>query len=68
MSAEVKLTIDGFQVVTTPGTTILEAARTVGIDIPHLCYDPDLGLPPTSSCRLCLVEVEGAKALVGTPA
>ena len=64
MPAEVKLTIDGVQVAAPADTSILEAARTVGIDIPHLCYDPDLGLPPTSSCRLCLVEVEGAKTLV----
>ncbi|HUV38798.1 MAG TPA: molybdopterin-dependent oxidoreductase, partial [Planctomycetota bacterium] len=64
MPAEVQLTIDGVNVTAPAGSTLLEAARTVGIDVPHLCYDPDLGLPPTSSCRLCLVEVEGAKALV----
>ena len=64
MPEEISLTIDDFQVSVPTGTTILEAARAVGVDIPHLCYDPDLGLPPTSSCRLCLVEVEEAKVPV----
>lgn len=39
------------------GTTILEAARACGVDIPTLCYDPRL--KPAGDCRLCLVEVEG---------
>ena len=42
----------------------MEAARLVGVEIPHLCYDPAWDLPPTSSCRLCLVEIEGAKGPV----
>ncbi len=57
MADEVSLSIDGTEVSVPAGTTILLAALSVGIDIPHLCYDPSLGLPPTSSCRLCLVEV-----------
>ena len=66
MPKEISLTIDGAEVAVPEGTTILEAARGAGIDVPHLCYDPALGLPPTSSCRLCLVEVEGAKAPVSS--
>ncbi|HUU58032.1 MAG TPA: formate dehydrogenase subunit alpha, partial [Phycisphaerae bacterium] len=62
MPPDISLTIDDVEVAVPAGTTILEAARTAGIDIPHLCYDPDLQLPPTSSCRLCLVEVAGAKS------
>ena len=61
MSEEVSLTIDGTEVTVPEGTTILKAAMQVGIDIPHLCYDPVLELPPTSSCRLCLVEVTDGK-------
>src|SRR3972149_6948355 len=38
-----------------PGTTILEAALTAGIEIPHYCYHP--GLPVEGSCRMCQVEV-----------
>ena len=54
------LTIDGRQVAADPGTTILAAARSVGIDIPTLCHDDRL--EPFAACRLCLVEVEGARA------
>jgi len=64
MPDEVHLTIDGREVTAPKGTTIFLAARRAGIDIPHLCYDPDLGLEPTSSCRLCLVEVSGARTPV----
>ena len=63
MPDEVTLTIDETNVAVPAGTTILHAALSAGIDIPHLCYDPSLGLAPTSSCRLCLVEVEGARSL-----
>ncbi len=48
--AEIQLTIDGREVRAEAGTTILEAARKAGIQIPHLCYredlTPDHGLPP----------------------
>ena len=63
---QIELTIDGVSVTAAEGTTVFEAARSVGIDIPHLCYDPELGLAPTSSCRLCVVEVEGAVAPVAS--
>jgi len=59
---EVRLTIDGKEVSVSKGTTILEAARSIGIDIPHLCYGD--GLSPTADCRLCIVEVNGGKKLV----
>ena len=61
MPDEITLTIDGRVVSVPPGTTVFHAARRLGIDIPHLCYDPALGLEPTGSCRLCLVEVEGGR-------
>ncbi len=64
MPQEISLTIDNTQVNVPEGTTILQAALNAGIDIPHLCYDPAWGLPPTSSCRLCLVELEAAGSLV----
>ena len=56
------LTIDGRQVAAEPGTSILAAARAAGIDIPTLCQDDRL--EPFTACRLCLVEVEGARALL----
>ena len=57
----VKLIIDGREVEAPAGTTILKAAESVGIDIPRLCYDPDLSL--MGSCRMCVVEVEGNRLL-----
>lgn len=62
----ITLTIDDRPVTVPAGTSILAAAKSAGIDIPHLCYDPALGLEPTSSCRLCLVEVEGSRALAAS--
>ncbi|HOB90619.1 MAG: NADH-dependent [FeFe] hydrogenase, group A6 [Bacillota bacterium] len=52
------LTIDGHSVTVPEGTTVLEAAKKVGITIPTLCHHPDL--PPQGICRLCVVEVEGS--------
>lgn len=56
----VSLTIDGKRIEAAAGTTILEAARNIGIDIPTLCYHPRLR--PLGHCRLCVVEVEGVAA------
>jgi len=60
--AEVTLTIDGQQVKVPKGTTILQAARQVGREIPTLCYLE--GINAIGSCRVCLVEVQGAKTLM----
>jgi NADH-quinone oxidoreductase subunit G len=64
VSAEVKtvkLTIEGRAVEVPAGTSILEAAKAVGVLIPHYCYHP--GLPVAGVCRMCLVEVEKAPKL-----
>ncbi len=58
------VTIDNLQTEVEAGTTILEAARSLGIDIPTLCYMEHF--EPLGACRLCLVEVEGAKSLVAS--
>ena len=58
----INLTIDGIQVQVEDGTTILQAAQAAGIDIPTLCYMKEL--TPDGSCRMCLVEVEGARGLM----
>jgi NADH dehydrogenase/NADH:ubiquinone oxidoreductase subunit G len=55
------LTIDNRKVEVLAGSTILEAARQAGIDIPTLCDDPLLN--PFGACRLCIVEVEGYRGL-----
>lgn len=51
----VKLTIDGLELEVPRGTTVLEAARGIGINIPSLCYLK--GVNCSSSCRVCVVEV-----------
>ncbi|MHC4718648.1 MAG: formate dehydrogenase subunit alpha, partial [Planctomycetota bacterium] len=66
MTETVRLTINDTPVTAPAGATILGAALAAGIDIPHLCHDPAWKLVPTSSCRLCLVEVEGARGLVAS--
>ena len=53
----VELIIDGRQVTSREGSSIIEAAAGVGIDIPNLCYDDTLSV--AAACRLCVVEVEG---------
>ena len=57
----IKLSIDGKSIQVPEGTTVLRAAEQAGIDIPTLCDHPEL--TPYGGCRLCVVEVEGAKAL-----
>ncbi len=55
------ITINNMKVEVPEGTTILDAAKTIGIKIPTLCYLKNVQEP--GSCRMCLVEVEGAKTL-----
>lgn len=57
----VTLTIDNHTVRVPNGTTILEAARKVGVKIPTLCYLPKIN--EVASCRVCAVEVEGVDKL-----
>lgn len=58
----VRLTINGNLVAVAPGASILEAAKSIGIDIPNFCYDKDLTV--AGACRMCLVEVEGSRNLL----
>ncbi|MBI5611246.1 MAG: (2Fe-2S)-binding protein, partial [Deltaproteobacteria bacterium] len=51
-----KVTIDGQSIEVPAGTTVLRAAKQLGIDIPVFCYHP--GLSIAANCRMCLVEVE----------
>ena len=55
------LTIDGRTVTVPEDTTILAACATLGVDIPTLCFLETL--KPVNVCRLCVVEVEGARVL-----
>ena len=53
-----KLTIDGIEVDVAPGTSVLQAAEQIGIEIPRFCYHDKLSVP--ANCRMCLVEQEKA--------
>lgn len=61
MADTVTLTIDGQTVTVPKGTTILNAAATIGLMIPTVCYHP--ALTPPAICRLCTVEVEKQRVL-----
>jgi len=60
---EIQVVIDGNEMRGHEEMTILQAAQQIGIEIPTLCYSPDLS--PTGVCRICVVEVEGSRTLVG---
>ena len=57
----VKITIDGMSIEAKEGTRLLDVARQNGVHIPTLCYHRDLS--PTGNCRMCVVEVQGARFL-----
>jgi ferredoxin len=57
MTEPVTITIDGQEVASRPGQTVLAAARTLGIDIPALCYLEKCG--PLNSCLVCVVKING---------
>ncbi len=59
MSQEVRLTIDGREVVVPAGTLVIRAAERLGIYIPRFCDHPYL--EPMGACRTCMVEIEGQR-------
>ena len=63
MEDKVKITIDGIEMEVPKTYTILDAAREAGIDIPTLCHLKDIN--EIGACRMCIVEVEGARGEAG---
>ncbi len=61
---QIALTIDDQEIACDKGDSILEAAQKAGIHIPTLCYEPRL--PANAACRVCMVEVEGARKLAAS--
>jgi len=51
----VTVNIDGKEIAVPKGTNVIEAARLVGVDVPHYCYHPKLSI--VGNCRMCLVEM-----------
>ncbi len=62
MVKQINLTIDGMLVNVPEGTTIMRAASSIGIEIPHLCYLEDIN--EISACKVCVVELQGKERLV----
>jgi len=62
MVESVALLVDGRRVVVPESTSVLGACRRAGVDVPTLCHLETL--TPAAACRLCVVEVEGSRALV----
>lgn len=60
----VNITIDDRQVAVPKTSTVLEAALSLGIKVPTLCYHPELRVE--GACRVCMVEVQGARSLVAS--
>jgi predicted molibdopterin-dependent oxidoreductase YjgC len=54
--------VNGSEVELETGSTVLDACRTAGVDIPTLCYGPTM--TAANACRVCVVEIEGSRALV----
>src|SRR5580765_3676231 len=57
----ITLTIDGQRVSVPPGTSVLGAAKRLGIRIPTMCHVP--GIEPAASCFVCAVQIEGRRTL-----
>ena len=60
----VNIKINGMDVAAAKGSTILQAAHDAGINIPTLCYLKDVN--EIGACRICVVEVKGARSLVAS--
>lgn len=58
------MTINGNKLSAKEGATILDVAKEAGIEIPTLCHQE--GIRPSGNCRICVVEVEGSRTLVGS--
>lgn len=58
----INLTIDGQNIIVPKGTTVMQAAKQIGINIPHLCYHPRLSAE--GSCRVCIVIIKGSESFV----
>ncbi len=64
MSENIFFQLNGEQVDALPEETIWQVANRHGTEIPHLCHRPEPGYHPDGNCRLCVVEIQGARTLV----
>ena len=66
MTGTVRFTLDGQRVEAQPQETIWQIAQRLGNEIPHLCYAPQPDYRADGNCRLCMVEIEGERALAAS--
>jgi formate dehydrogenase major subunit len=66
MSETIRFTLDGREVEAAQDETIWRVANRLGIEIPHLCYQPDPGYRADGNCRACMVEIDGERVLVAS--
>ncbi len=66
MSEPITFVLNGEEVEAAPGETIWQAAKGQGVEIPHLCYQPEPGYQPDGNCRACMVEIEGERVLAAS--
>jgi formate dehydrogenase major subunit len=63
MSEKIPFTLDGREIEAAAGETIWQAAKRIGVTIPHLCWKDAPGYRADGNCRACMVEVEGERTL-----
>ncbi len=66
MSEPITFVLNGEEVEAAAGETIWQAAKGQGVEIPHLCYQPEPGYQPDGNCRACMVEIEGERVLAAS--
>ena len=60
---EISFFINGKKVKANPENTIWEISKSLGIEIPHLCYSEEPGYRADGNCRACMVEIDGERVL-----
>ena len=66
MSEKITFELDGKTITAEPGETIWQVAARIGVEIPHLCWQPDPGYRADGNCRACMVEIEGERTLAAS--
>ncbi|MBM3555191.1 MAG: formate dehydrogenase subunit alpha [Alphaproteobacteria bacterium] len=66
MSDAIRFTLDGAEVEARPEESLWDVSRRLGATLPHLCHRPEPGYRPDGTCRACVVEIEGERALAAS--
>ncbi len=61
-----RFTLNGKQVTAKPGESLWQAAKRLGVDIPHLCHSPAASYRADGNCRACMVDIEGERVLAAS--